>query len=277
MPEGDTVWLTAARLQDGLAGGTLDRWELRVPAAAGSDLRGRPVTQVLARGKHLLIRIGETHTLHSHLRMEGAWRLYPRGQRWRGGPGWQIRAILGVPGLDAVGYRLGLVELLPRQLEGTAVGHLGPDLLGPDWDPALAVANLLAAPEQEIGLALLDQRNLAGLGNLYRNEVAFLRGVHPRTPAGQVAGLPALVDLAHRLLLANRNRWDQITTGQALGGPSQWVFERTGAPCLRCRTPIEATGQGRPPRVRLTYWCPSCQPAPSGAGGGRLDGGGLLG
>jgi endonuclease-8 len=186
MPEGDTVWLAGRRLHDALAGRVLTRTDFRVPQLATADLTGRTVTEVVSRGKHLLFRIDDSLTLHTHFRMDGAWHLYRHGDRWRGGPEWQVRLLLANDAWQAVGYRLPVVELLPRDHEGDAVGHLGPDLLGPDWDPDEAVRRLAADPDREIGPALLDQRNLAGVGNLYQAEVCFLLGVSPWTPVREV-------------------------------------------------------------------------------------------
>jgi len=162
----------------------------------------------------------------------------------------------------AVGYHLHDLALVPTDQEETLVGHLGPDLLGsPDevggWDPEEAVRRLRARPERAIADALLDQRNLAGLGNLYKAEVLFLRGIHPLTPVGEVADLEAVVDLAHRLLMANRGRWTQATTGSVRRGEESYVYGRAGAPCRRCGTLIERDSVGE----RVTFWCPSCQPA----------------
>ena len=146
MPEGDTVWQAARRLHDALAGKVLTRCDLRVPKYATADLTGRTVLDVTARGKHLLTRIEGGLTLHSHLRMDGAWKIYANGQRWTGGPAHQIRAILGAADRTAVGYRLPVLELLRTADEQQAVGHLGPDLLGPDWDAERALANLARGP-----------------------------------------------------------------------------------------------------------------------------------
>ena len=134
MPEGDSVFRTAAQLHEALAGDELVVADLRVPALADTDLTGRRVLDTVARGKHLLTRLEGGLTLHTHLRMDGRWALYRPGERWSGGPAWQIRAVLGTAGTTAVGYRLPVVELLATAEESTVVGHLGPDLLGPDWD-----------------------------------------------------------------------------------------------------------------------------------------------
>jgi endonuclease-8 len=195
--------------------------------------------------------------------MDGTWHLYRAGEPWRGGPDWQVRVVLANAEWTAVGYRLPVVELIETAQEHTVVGHLGPDVLGPDWNTAEAVRRLLTQPEREIGMALLDQRNLAGLGNLYRVEMLFLRGISPWVAVGDVADLPALVELGRRLMHANRGHVEQITTGSKRRGETHWVFERQGRPCRRCGTTIASAEQGEPPYQRLTYWCPHCQLGPS--------------
>jgi endonuclease VIII len=263
VPEGDTVWLAAQRLSAALVGRQLTRSDFRVPALAAADLTGRAVLAVVPRGKHLLTRVEGGTTLHTHFRMDGSWHLYRPGDRWRGGPLWQVRAVLSNTEWDAVGYRLPVVELLPTAEEHRVVGHLGPDVLGPDWDRDEAVRRLLADPAAEVGLALLDQRKLAGLGNLYRCEALFLRGVAPWTPVADVPDLPALVEGGRRLLRANRGRWEQSTTGSLRPGQDHWVFERAGRPCRRCGTRVASAEQGTAPYARITYWCPHCQPGPA--------------
>lgn len=146
MPEGDSIRRAATRLHAALAGRELTRSDLRVPRFATADLTGRLTLDVTPRGKHLLARFEGGLTLHSHLRMDGAWHVFPAGATWRGGPAHEIRAILGTAGHTAVGYRLPVLELIRTAEEDRAVGHLGPDLLGPDWDPGRAAANLLADP-----------------------------------------------------------------------------------------------------------------------------------
>ena len=265
MPEGDTVWLAGQRLHEALAGDVLVRSDFRVPSLATVDLGGRTVVEVVPRGKHLLTRLSGGLTLHTHFRMDGSWHLYRPGDRWTGGPEWQVRAVLETASWQAVGYRLPVVDLLATSDEGSVVGHLGPDVLGPDWDAGLAVERLRAEPGAEVGMALLDQRNLAGLGNLYRCEVLFLQGLTPWVRVADVPDLPALVDKGRRLLQANRGRWEQSTTGSLRYGEMHWVFERGGRPCRRCGTRIATAEQGAAPYARLTYWCPRCQlgPAPT--------------
>jgi endonuclease-8 len=258
VPEGDTVWLVCRRLHAALAGQQLVRAELRVPRWATAQLAGAAVREVVARGKHQLFRLDDGRTLHTHLRMEGAWRISPAA-RPPAGPRHQIRVLLATGQVQAVGYRLGLVNLVRTSAEHEVVGHLGPDLLSRDWDRAEAVTRLLADPRRTIGEALLDQRNLAGIGTLYRAETLFLAGVHPRTPVAEVPDVPKVVDLARRLLRANLESFDQITTGDRRLG-KHWAFERTGLPCRRCGALIRGEKLGEPGRERPSYWCPACQP-----------------
>ncbi|MDG4829704.1 DNA-formamidopyrimidine glycosylase family protein [Solwaraspora sp. WMMD1047] len=263
MPEGDTVWNTARVLHRALAGRRLTGSDFRVPQLATADLTGSAVVAAISRGKHLLLRLRQPDdrqlTLHSHLRMDGAWRVYAPGQRWTGRPGHLIRVVLRTAEPVAVGYHLHEVALVPTAEEDSLVGHLGPDLLGPDWDPAEAVRRLAARPDTSIAEALLDQRNLAGIGNLYKCEVLFLRGISPWTPVRAVPDLPGLVDLGQRLLAANRGRWQQSTTGSLRNAETSYVYGRRARPCRRCGTAIRKREQGE----RVTYWCPHCQPDPA--------------
>lgn len=266
MPEGDSVFQAATRLRAALAGEALTRTDFRVPAFATVDLSGERVDEVLARGKHLLIRT-PAHTVHSHLKMEGEWRVLAPGERWPK-PARLARVVLETVRSVAVGFELGLVEVLPRAADEAALAYLGPDLLDPGWGSAeldAAVARLAAAPGTPIAVALLDQRNLAGLGNVYVNELCFLRGIRPDRPVGEVHDLSALVALARRLLVANRDRPARVTTGVDRRGRRLWVYGRTGQPCLRCRTTIAGGLLGREvragddPQARVTSWCPNCQ------------------
>ncbi|MFF5937432.1 Fpg/Nei family DNA glycosylase [Streptomyces sp. NPDC012508] len=267
MPEGDTVWRAARRLHTALAGRVVTRSDLRVPRFATADLTGRAVLDVTPRGKHLLTRFEDGLTLHSHLRMDGSWRVFATGERWRGGPAHQIRAILGNTEHTAVGYRLPVLELIRTAEEQSVVGHLGPDLLGPDWDPAEAVRRLTTDPGRSLGEALLDQRNLAGIGNVYKSELAFLAAVTPWLPVGELApGVPErLVATAHRLLEANKDRADRRTTTTRHPTHNLYVYGREHRPCLRCGAPVR-----RAELVdRVTYWCPGCQQGPSRAADSR--------
>ncbi|MGQ4515542.1 DNA-formamidopyrimidine glycosylase family protein [Streptomyces sp. DW26H14] len=248
MPEGDTVWRAARALHEALAGRVLVRSDLRVPRFATSDLTGRAVLDVTPRGKHLLTRVEGGLTLHSHLGMEGAWKVYGPGRRWGGGPPHEIRAILGTQGGAAVGYRLKVLELIRTSREDRVVGHLGPDLLGPDWDAESALRNLLADPARPVGEALLDQRNLAGVGNIFKSEACFLARADPWAPIGELRAPERLVDAAKRLL--------ELHKRLSSGARRLHVYGRRGLPCPRCGTLIRKAPQGDRP----TYWCPRCQP-----------------
>ena len=258
MPEGDTVHLAAARLHEALAGATLTRTELRVPRYATVDLSGRVVDEVDAWGKHLFARIEGGVTLHTHLKMEGEWHLYRPRERWRA-PAWQARAVLETPSWVAVGFRLGITELIATAREGDITAALGPDPLRPEWDPERVLTALRAAPERALGEALLDQRVIAGIGNVYKSEICFLSGIEPRTPIGDVPDLDKVVDLAKRLLEANRATGMQITTGDTRPGRRHWVYGRRGRPCVRCGTAIERDEQPSYGSPRVTYRCPACQ------------------
>jgi endonuclease-8 len=264
MPEGDTVFQTARRQNDALAGLLLTGFELRVPTFATADLTGETVHEVISRGKHLLHRIGDW-SLHSHLKMEGSWRLVASGARWPK-PAFQARAVLRTASVTAIGFDLGITELVPRSEEDTVVGHLGPELLDPTWGAAHAaeaVRRLEEHPEVTVFGAVLEQRNLAGVGNVYANELCFLRGVLPTTPIGETDAA-AIVDLARRLLVANRDRFPRVTTGDSRPGRRSWVYGRTGEPCLRCGTTLLGGELGARVGVldgheRVVTWCPHCQ------------------
>ena len=236
----------AGASHDALAGQVLTRSDFRVPQLATADLTGRRVVEVVSRGKHLLTRIDDDLTLHTHFRMDGAWHLYRPGDRWRGGPAWQVRVVLETEPWLAVGYRLPVIELLPRDREADAVGHLGPDLLGPDWDADEAVRRLAADPDREIGQALLDQRNLAGIGNLYKAEVLFLEGRSPWTPVRDV-DLASAVERAHRLMDANKAHAWQTHHRRARAGPGPLGLraDRSALPTLRYADRLGRAGRRR--------------------------------
>jgi endonuclease VIII len=258
MPEGDVVWQTARRLHQALAGRPLTRSDFRVPRLATADLTGDVVTETVSRGKHLLTRTQNGLTVHTHLRMDGSWRVRPAADRIRDSH--KIRLILANAEWQATGYLLGVVELIRTSEEPKVTGHLGPDLLGPDWDSAEAVRRLRAEPDRPIGEALLDQRNLAGIGNVYKAEILFLRGISPWRPVGEVGNLEAVARLAQRLLEANKARPGHVTTGNTRPGQDHYVYGRRGRPCRRCGTPVRSDGQADGQQDRVTYWCPSCQP-----------------
>lgn len=266
MPEGDTVHLAASRLHRALAGDRLTRAELRVPRYATVDLVGRSVKEVVARGKHLLIRLDGSTTVHAHLKMEGRFDVLAPG-RALPGPRHEIRAVLATERALVVGRRLGALDVVASAREAELVGHLGPDLLAQDFDATEAAARLAAEPARPVGQALLDQRNLAGIGNVYRSELCFLAGLDPATPVSEVPDIGALVDLARRLLLANRRHARHVTTGDLRRGHERYVYGRAGLPCRRCGSMVVRRRDGDPGGERVVYLCPCCQPF-----GGRGDG-----
>jgi endonuclease-8 len=259
VPEGDTVHRTARRLHRALAGQLLTGTDFRVPRLATTDLTGSLVVETIARGKHLLTRFegAEALSLHTHLKMEGSWRVYARGERWKR-PAHQARVVLETASHQAVGFSLGIVELIPTSQEPDVVGHLGPDLLGPDWDEDEALRRLRADPDRPVVEALVDQTRLAGIGNMYAAELCFVSGLHPQTPMSDVPDLLRLLRVARQMLEQNVTRATQATTGN-LREPF-WVYRRDKAPCRRCGTPIKVAMRGEPGRERASYWCPRCQP-----------------
>ncbi|MEU4332488.1 DNA-formamidopyrimidine glycosylase family protein [Nonomuraea dietziae] len=257
MPEGDAVYRTARRLREALDGRALTRSDFRVPRHATADLTGRTVLETTSYGKHLLTRVEGGLTIHTHLRMDGRWVVMPEGRRMPGGD--LVRLVLANAEWQAVGLRLGMVDLLSTEREDTVIGHLGPDLLGPGWDQAEAVRRLREHQDTTIGEALLDQRNLAGIGTIYRAETLFLRGVSPWRPVGGIDDLDGLVSLARRLLEANKHHASTVTTGDRRHGYETWVYGRAGRPCRRCGSRIRRGEMGSRPQERLILWCDHCQ------------------
>lgn len=258
MPEGDTVWRTARSLRQALAGRSLTGCDLRVPQWATVDLTGTLVDEAVSRGKHLFIRAGDV-SLHTHLKMEGTWQVYAPGARWRR-PAHTARVVLQNAEHQAVGFSLGLVELLDRSAEDEAMSWLGPDLLGPDWSLDEAVRRVESDPDRPVFLALHDQRNVAGFGNEYINELCFLHGLLPTRPVGEIDDVSHVIDRGQRLITANRVRIERVFTGNARRGLQHFVFGRDRQPCRRCGTAIRRGELGDDPtRMRNTFWCPRCQ------------------
>jgi len=262
VPEGDVVFRTASRLNEALAGVPLVRAELRWGELDGSGLVGRETLELVPRGKHLLHRVAGGWTLHTHLRMEGSWQVMSTADvGLRTLANRQLRVVVGTAGWTALGLRLGMVDLVRTEREGELVGHLGPDILGPDWDAARALANLGAEPERPVGEALLDQRNLAGIGTLYAAESLFLEKVHPWAPVTTLGEerLGALVGRARRLMHANLGDGRQTTTGSRRNGEETWVHGRSGRECRRCGSLVRVAAVGQAPADRVIFYCPTCQ------------------
>ena len=248
---------TATRLREALAGQVLTRTDLRVPRFATADLSGQVVREVVARGKHLLVRTDGDVTVHSHLGMDGAWRLYEPGERWRGRD-FEVRGVLETNRRVAVGHRLRRLEVVRTSAEAEVLPDLGPDVLGPDWDAAEATRRLIASPEREVGDALIDQSVMAGPGNVYRSEVCFLAGIDPRIPVASLPDPAQVVDLMKTSMERNRASGRRVTTDDPRMGHELWVYGRRGRPCRRCGTPIRSFMQGDG-AGRVAYVCPRCQ------------------
>ena len=269
MPEGDSVYRLRQRLDGATVGALISEGELRSGNAAGASLAGLRIVQYDTHGKHLLTRFDGGSTLHTHLRMQGSWTITRAGRSLPTAARERARVRLRLAdGRVVWGLDLPVVELVPTSRERDVVRHLGPDPLRDDWDAAEAVRRLARRPDRPFVAALLDQTLIAGLGNLWVNELAFLRGIHPFAPIG-ATDLDALVALAARCLRVSATvpGMYQVTTGDRRRGSSHWVAGRAGRPCLRCGTRIQVRAEVQnDPEQRRTWWCPRCQPMP-----GRTD------
>ena len=259
MPEGDTLHRTAAGLRPYLVGRTVTAARTAGPGAVPQVDRivGREIRSVEALGKNLLIRFDNDLELRTHLRMNGSWHRYRPGERWRRPPS-RARLVLEVPGAVAVCFDAPVVELFEERAEALhpSLGRLGPDLLAPDFEATEAVRRLRAPERRDVSIsaALLDQRALAGIGNIWRNETLFAERVDPLARVGDLDDdtLRRLVDTAQRLLTAS--------VAMPPGRAPLHVYRRGGRPCPRCGTAIRSEPlPGETPRT--TYWCPRCQGA----------------
>lgn len=254
MPEGDTIWRTAESLRAGIQG-------KRVVAArpdAFKRLAGSTVTSVDPIGKHLVIRFDSGLALHSHMRMRGAWHVYRPGQPWRR-PEWQLKAMLETADAVAVCFGAPVMELV-RDI-APATRHLGPDILGDEWQVGEVVARARRLGATPVGEVLLDQRVTAGIGNVYRCEALWDRRINPWTRVDALSDeeLGGLFEAAREAMRANlgggfRRRFPGYGRGAVHG--------RAGRPCPRCGAPIKVRVSGE--NARLVYWCAACQPARTG-------------
>ena len=261
MPEGDTVHRTADRLHRALAGEVVERAELRWPSVPDVDLSGATTLEVVARGKHLLHRFDTGSTLHTHLRMEGQWRIeHPGPATDRALRRHDLRAAVLTAPWSAVGLRLGMLDLVPTSREADLVGHLGPDVLGPDWDPE-EVTRRLTGSSAFVVDQLLDQRVLAGVGTFWASELLFIEKVLPWTPGDTLdpEAVRALLDRLHRLMAAAERTGSQSSTGIPRTGEDGYVHARSGRPCRRCGDTVRVAMTGQPPRQRTVFSCPTCQ------------------
>jgi endonuclease-8 len=266
VPEGDTLYRTAATLQRWIGGREVTEATTSVPGLAVDRIVGQRVEWAEAWGKHLLVRFTSGQVLHTHLRMSGSWHVYSFGDRWRR-PAHQARLMLVCGERVAVCFNAPVVELLAAQAEQVhpALARLGPDVLGEtlDLDEVRRRAHG-RSPELAVGELLLDQRVVAGIGNIWRCEALFLEGRHPRTPQSALSDeeLDRLVTTARDLMRASAGIDPR---GAAGGRPApRSVYRRTGRPCRRCGTPVQSALQGE--QARRVYWCPTCQPPPEATG-----------
>lgn len=264
MPEGDTLYRTAAGLRPFLVGRQVTAARGRVPGPRLAAITGAGISAVESRGKNLLIRFANGLELRTHLGMRGAWHRYPPGSPWRRPPG-RASLVLEVDGSVAVCFDASAVELLEIRAEALhpPLARLGPDLLAEDVDVPEAVRRLREPPRAvwPIAEALLDQAAVAGIGNVIKSETLYLERIDPFATVAELddATLGRVVLRARALLLANRDGGPRVTTTPELAraGRRSWVYGQAGRPCPRCRAPIASRRHGELPRT--TYWCPRCQ------------------
>lgn len=264
MPEGDTILLLARKLDERLSGGVVEHFDAWEPALHRQSLVGQTLLRVDARGKNLLMHFSGGEALHSHLRMYGKWVIrnvapLPRAYG-------DLDVVLGFGGRAVLGFRLAVLRWvnLSQLPAGDPLRDLGPDLLGGDADAPAIAAALHGLGSLPIGVAVMRQSVMAGIGNEYKSELLFLEKLAPDIPVGALPldRLTALVRRAQLLLRRNvaaasfgaRQRQTRPRVG---GGGTLWVYGRTGQHCLICDDRIRAMQQGQPPRA--TYYCPTCQ------------------
>ena len=257
MPEGDTIRRLAARIDRRFAGQRVTRCVTRDPRLVGVDLAGTVLVGADAHGKHLLIRFDDERTLHAHLRMDGSWRVGPAATE----PAWRRRVELWLEDGRLTGLDLPVVGVVPTAHEDIVVGHLGPDLCGTrEPDLAEGLDRLAEAAAEPLAGALLDQRIVAGFGNVYAVELPFVVGVAPQQPVGTIAGLDGLLGLGAAVIRTNAARGPQNTTGRRLAVDDHWVYGRRGGRCPLCGTTLDGLDERRSPWRRVSVWCPGCQP-----------------
>jgi endonuclease-8 len=279
VPEGDTIFRAAKTLHRVLAGDVVTRFESAIPALMRVEVdrgvTGRVVESVTSRGKHLLIAFSGDLFLHTHMRMNGTWHVYRPEERWRR-PSRDFRVLIATARAVAVGFNIPVAEFLTRRdlARHARLGALGPDLLDPQFDRAEAVRRLQQRPSATVADALLDQRAVAGVGNVFKSEALFEARIFPFEQIDRLdaAALERLLDVARRQLRANaypQPGWPgagaRRTTGSLHPDTNLWVYGRAGQRCRICGTTIKAAKTGLD--ARLTYWCPTCQADPGSSGG----------
>ncbi|HJU43276.1 MAG TPA: DNA-formamidopyrimidine glycosylase family protein [Vicinamibacterales bacterium] len=276
MPEGDSIFRAARNMHRVLAGHAVTKFESAYAhldrVNVDTPVVGRTIERIESAGKHHLIVFSGDLILRTHMRMSGSWHLYRHGERWWRGPQ-AMRVRVDTADWVAVAFDVPVAEFVTAKELKTSdpVAKLGPDLLGREFDRDEAVRRLLASAHQPIAMSLLDQRLVAGIGNIYKSETLFLAGVNPFTPAGSVPKdvLENLLDIARGLLKDNvvEGTSERIQTYRNLRmrnpvskyDESLWVYGRAGKPCRKCGTPIQMKRMGV--EARSTYWCSNCQPS----------------
>lgn len=256
MPEGDTIRRLADRINKRFAGERVRQCFPRHPRIVHLDLVGSRLESADAVGKHLLVRFDET-TLHAHLQMDGRWRLGRRTTE----PAWRRRLELQMDTGWLTAIDMPVLEAVPTSAEPSIIGYLGPDLCGPSEPDLDAVeTRILRQPELPLAGALLDQRSVAGFGNVYAVEVPFICGVSPFQAVASIEGLDQLLRVGAALIRTNATRGPRNTTGRRLDTSQHWVYGGRGQPCPICATTLRGLSETISPWGRVTTWCPTCQP-----------------
>jgi endonuclease-8 len=275
MPEGDTIFRAARTLNKALSGQVVTGFQTVLPKLSrvdfDSQITGRTVVDVEARGKWMSMNFSGGLTLLTHMLMNGSWHIYRPGEAWQR-PAIDMRIVIETEKMWAVAFNVPVAEFHTAESLRRRRGFrsLGQDVLARDFDPAKAVEALRARGDLQAGEALLTQSLMAGLGNVYKSEVCFACGINPfkRMETLTAEQIACLVATARKYLLANVNETSgaaittytgmRRTTGRAGGEERLWVYQRRNEPCRKCGTPIESRKQGED--ARATFWCPTCQP-----------------
>ena len=257
MPEGDTLRRLAGRINARFAGHRITRSVTRDPRIATVELRDRVVQDADAYGKHLFVRFDDGRSLHAHLLMTGSFDIGSPSRE----PQWKRRVELWLDNGRLTGISVPLLDVIATADEHTITDPLGPDLCATAGPPDIQAVTTRLAREAAapIAGALLDQRNVAGFGNLYAIEVPFIAGVSPNQPVGTIEGLEHLVGVGTALIRTNAERGPQNTTGRRLPTADQWIYGRRGRPCPLCATTLDGWEERESPWRRVSVWCPSCQ------------------
>lgn len=257
MPEGDTIRRLADRITGRFAGQRCLRTVTRDPRLVGVDFTGSTLVDADAFGKHLMIRFDDGRTLHAHLLMTGSWTVGPAATE----PAWRRRVEMWMETGRLTGLDVPILGVLQTANEDSIIGHLGPDLCGPEQpDIDDITARVRRDPRAALAAALLDQRNVAGFGNLYANELPFVVGISPNQTIGTIDGLDDLIGMGAAMIRLNARRGPQNTTGRKLNLDDHWIYPKRGRPCPLCGTRLDGWAEGRSPWQRVSTWCPTCQP-----------------